>query len=202
MIDPFAPYRAAVCELLPDEVRVADRFHIERLANQAATDTRRRVQQATTGHRGRKGDPLYAARRDPTRAQERLTNRGRRRVRRRVRRRYRSAQMYSGSGIVSGLEIADLMVEAARRGVDVRLLIDCFALRYVSDRPAHHPELRDEAAETSAMFGRLRASGVAVTLTQPWGPVLLFGLSRNDKKLYVVDGVRRQHCAPPERMPN
>ena len=26
-----------------------------------------------------------------------------------------------------------------------------------------------------------------VTFTQPWGPVLLFGLSRNHKKLYVVD---------------
>ena len=37
------------------------------------------------------------------------------------------------------------------------------------------------------MFERLRAAGVPVTFTQPWGPVLLFGLSRNHKKLYVVD---------------
>ena len=34
---------------------------------------------------------------------------------------------------------------------------------------------------------RLRAAGVAVTFTQPWGPVLFFGLSRNHKKIYVVD---------------
>ena len=80
MIDPFAPYRAAVRELLPHAVHVADRFHIERLANQAVTDTRCRVQQQTTGHRGRKGDPLYTARRDLTRAQQRLTDRGRLRL--------------------------------------------------------------------------------------------------------------------------
>ena len=80
VIDPFAPYRAAIRELLPDAVHVADRFHIERLANTALTDTRCRVQQHTTGHRGRKGDPLYMARRDLTRAQERLTERGRQRL--------------------------------------------------------------------------------------------------------------------------
>ena len=80
VIDPFAPYRAAVRELLPHAVHVADRFHIERLANQAVTDTRCRIQQALTGHRGRKGDPLYTARRDLTRASERLTERGRQRL--------------------------------------------------------------------------------------------------------------------------
>ena len=80
VIDPFAPYRAAVRELLPHAVHVADRFHIERLANTALTDTRRRLQQQTTGHRGRKGDPLYTARRDLTRAGERLTDRGRLRL--------------------------------------------------------------------------------------------------------------------------
>ena len=80
VIDPFAPYRAAVRELLPHAVHVADRFHIERLANTAVTDTRCRVQQQTTGHRGRKGDPLYTARRDLTRAQQRLTERGRERL--------------------------------------------------------------------------------------------------------------------------
>ena len=77
VIDPFAPYRAAVRELLPHAVHVADRFHIERLANQALTDARCRIQQELTGHRGRKDDPLHTARRDLTRAQQRLTERGR-----------------------------------------------------------------------------------------------------------------------------
>ena len=96
-------------------------------------------------------------------------------------------QVMTFDGDASGLAVADRMVEAVRRGVDVRLLVDCFALRYVSDRPAKDPEVRDEAAETAAMFERLRAAGVAVTFTQPFGPVLFFGLSRNHKKLYMVD---------------
>ncbi len=97
-------------------------------------------------------------------------------------------QVMTFDGDGSGLAIADLMVDAAGRGVDVRLLVDCFALRYVSDRLATDPSVRDEVAETAAMFERLRAAGVAVTFTQPWGPVLFFGLSRNHKKLYVMDG--------------
>jgi hypothetical protein len=40
-----------------------DPFHVVRLAGQALDECRRRVQQAIHGHRGRKGDPLYAARR-------------------------------------------------------------------------------------------------------------------------------------------
>ena len=36
-----------------------DAFHIVKLAGDALDEVRRRVQQDTTGHRGRKGDPLY-----------------------------------------------------------------------------------------------------------------------------------------------
>ncbi len=96
-------------------------------------------------------------------------------------------QVMTFDGDASGLAVADLLIDAAGRGTDVRLLVDCFALRYVSDRKATEPSVRDEAAETRAMFERLRAAGVAVTFTQPFGPVLFFGLNRNHKKLYVVD---------------
>ncbi|MDF1595103.1 MAG: transposase [Acidimicrobiia bacterium] len=44
-----------------------------RLANQAIDDVRRRVQQQTLGHRGRKSDPLYRARRVLLTADERLS---------------------------------------------------------------------------------------------------------------------------------
>jgi transposase len=40
-----------------------DPFHVVRLASDALDECRRRVQQTTRGHRGRKGDPLYNARR-------------------------------------------------------------------------------------------------------------------------------------------
>ncbi|WP_399500183.1 transposase [uncultured Actinomyces sp.] len=39
-----------------------DAFHIVKLAGDAPGEVRRRVQQDTTGHRGRKGDPLYLVR--------------------------------------------------------------------------------------------------------------------------------------------
>ena len=96
-------------------------------------------------------------------------------------------QVMTFDGDASGLAVADRLVEAAGRGVDVRLLVDCFALRYVSDRKATDPSVRDEAVETRTMIHRLRAAGVTVTFTQPFGPVLFFGLSRNHKKLYVID---------------
>ena len=96
-------------------------------------------------------------------------------------------QVMTFDGDASGLAVADRLAEAAGRGVDVRLLVDCFALRYVSDRKATDPSVRDEALETRTMIHRLEAAGVTVTFTQPFGPVLFFGLSRNHKKLYVID---------------
>ena len=39
-----------------------DAFHIVKLAGDALDEVRRRVQQDTLGHRGRKGDPLYQIR--------------------------------------------------------------------------------------------------------------------------------------------
>ena len=96
-------------------------------------------------------------------------------------------QVMTFDGDASGLGVADLLAGAAGRGVEVRLLVDCFALRYVSDRKATDPSVADEAAKTEAMFARLRAAGVSVAFTQPFGPVLFFGLSRNHKKVYVVD---------------
>ena len=73
VIDPYAGYKAAVRDLVPGAVRVADRFHMQRLAGQALTEVRCRRQQELTGHRGRKGDPLYAVRHDLLRARENLT---------------------------------------------------------------------------------------------------------------------------------
>ena len=73
VIDPYAGYKAAVRDLAPGAVRVADRFHMQRLAGQALTEVRCRRQQELTGHRGRKGDPLWAARRDLLRSRHHLT---------------------------------------------------------------------------------------------------------------------------------
>lgn len=62
-IDAFAGYAAAIRDVLPEATLVIDHFHAIRLASEAVNDVRRRVQQDTTGHRGRKGHPLYGIRR-------------------------------------------------------------------------------------------------------------------------------------------
>src|SRR5699024_5892723 len=59
-IDPFAGYKTAL-QSTPDDdaVLVLDAFHVVALGTKALDEVRHRVPQATTGHRGRKGDPLH-----------------------------------------------------------------------------------------------------------------------------------------------
>lgn len=72
VIDPYQPYATALANEVPDAKLVVDHFHVIRLANQALDEVRRRVQHATLGHRGRKGDPLYRIRRRLLAGRERL----------------------------------------------------------------------------------------------------------------------------------
>jgi transposase len=50
---------------VPHATQVADPFHVVRAANERLDEVRRRVQNETLGHRGRKSDPLYHTRRLP-----------------------------------------------------------------------------------------------------------------------------------------
>lgn len=72
-LDPAAGYRRALEEHLPRATLVVDHFHCVKLANQAIDEVRRRVQNETLGHRGRKSDPLYRVRRVLLTGDERLT---------------------------------------------------------------------------------------------------------------------------------
>jgi transposase len=71
-LDMSGPYRAVFDTMLPVAVQVADKFHVIKLANAKLDEVRRRVQNETLGHRGRKDDPLYRSRKLLTLAQERL----------------------------------------------------------------------------------------------------------------------------------
>jgi transposase len=62
-MDGFTGFKTAATEELPDAVVVMDPFHVVRLAGDALDRCRRRVQQDLHGHRGKKNDPLYRARR-------------------------------------------------------------------------------------------------------------------------------------------
>lgn len=72
-LDPFRGYGAALSVCLPNAVQVLDPFHVVRLGFAAVDDVRRRVQQDTWGHRGRRGDPLYGIRRVLRRGADNLT---------------------------------------------------------------------------------------------------------------------------------
>ena len=79
-MDGFTGIKTATSEELPDAVAVMDPFHAVRLGGDALDQCRRRVQQATCGHRGRKGDPLYAARRTLHTGSDLLTDKQRQRL--------------------------------------------------------------------------------------------------------------------------
>jgi transposase len=84
-VDPHEGYRSAVLGNDPvtfrpspwrDVTVVVDPFHVVRLANQAVTRCRQRVQQATFEHRGWQGDPLYDVRKLLLLGAERVDERG------------------------------------------------------------------------------------------------------------------------------
>ena len=78
--DLHEPYRNGLSPHLAHAQRVADPFHVVGVANRCLDTVRRRVQQETLGHRGRKRDPLYRIRRVLLRGAERLDERGNRRM--------------------------------------------------------------------------------------------------------------------------
>ena len=61
-MDGFTGFKTAAAEELPAAVEVMDPFHVVQLAGDGLDQARTRVQQDTTGHRGRAGDPLYGVR--------------------------------------------------------------------------------------------------------------------------------------------
>ena len=80
-LDPFQGYKNAIDDQLQDATSVPGAFHIVKLAADALDEVRRRVQQETLGHRGRKGDPLYQIRLLLRASHDRLTKRQQERLR-------------------------------------------------------------------------------------------------------------------------
>jgi transposase len=69
-------YRAGLHPHLSHAQRVADPFHVVRVANRCVDKVRRRVQNDTLQHRGRRDDPLYKIRKLLLAGGERLDGRG------------------------------------------------------------------------------------------------------------------------------
>lgn len=76
MLDMSGPYRKVFDDSLGHATQIADPFHVDKHANTMLDECRRRVQNETLGHRGRKDDPLYRSRRLLTKGHERLDEHG------------------------------------------------------------------------------------------------------------------------------
>ncbi len=96
-------------------------------------------------------------------------------------------QLMTFDGDTAGQAVADALIEAAERGVSVRLLIDSFVEKAVSDTSVRRPEVSDEFVATNAMYERLRQNGVVLRFTNPTGRFGQFTFARNHKKLFVLD---------------
>jgi len=79
-LDMSNTYAAVYTVVLPKAAQVVDSFHVIALANRALDSVRRRVQNEQTGHRGRRHDPLYRARRALLVGEERLTDKAAQRL--------------------------------------------------------------------------------------------------------------------------
>jgi transposase len=71
-LDMSPTYAAVYSVILPKAAQVVDPYHVVSLANRALDQVRRRVQTEQTGHRGRRDDPLYRARRALLTGEEKL----------------------------------------------------------------------------------------------------------------------------------
>jgi transposase len=69
-------FRSGLSPHLDHATRVADPFHVVRIGNRCVDKVRRRVQQETLHHRGRKADPLYRIRKLLLSGAERLDEHG------------------------------------------------------------------------------------------------------------------------------
>jgi transposase len=105
-LDPFRGYATALRVNLPQAVRVLDAFHVVRLGFNAVDQVRRRVQHETTGHRGRRDDPLF-------------------RIRRVLRRGFEHHTPRSWDRLLAGLDAGDVDQQIGRAWIaaqDLRLL--------------------------------------------------------------------------------
>lgn len=75
VMDGFTGYKTTAAKEVPAAVAVMDPFHVVALAGEKVDQCRQRVQQATLGHRGREGDPLYGIPRVLHTGQGQLTGR-------------------------------------------------------------------------------------------------------------------------------
>ena len=100
-------------------------------------------------------------------------------------------QTFALEGDSVGRDLAAALQSSAAR--EKKILADSFTRVVLNDRFKYSPanlfdaELRNEARATEVMNDELRASGVQIQFTNPYGITPRSLLSRNHKKLIVID---------------
>src|SRR2546423_7564245 len=100
-------------------------------------------------------------------------------------------QTFAFEGDTVGQKLSEAILSSPAK--DKRILADSFTRFVLSDRFRYWPgnlfdkRLRSEAKETAAMMSRLKAAGVAIKFTNAYRPTPRQLLSRNHKKLIVID---------------
>jgi cardiolipin synthase len=100
-------------------------------------------------------------------------------------------QTFAFEGDAVGKQLSAALLSSVAK--DKRVLADSFTRMVLSDRFRYSPanffdeEMRHEARETAAMMSELRGAGVEIRFTNPYGLSPRRILSRNHKKLIVLD---------------
>ena len=100
-------------------------------------------------------------------------------------------QTFAFEGDSVGKQLAEALLNSRAR--DKRVLADSFTRMVLSDRFRYWPsnfvdeKLKSEARETATMVSQLKAAGVHIRFTNPFGFSPRKILSRNHKKLIVID---------------
>jgi len=100
-------------------------------------------------------------------------------------------QTFAFEGDQVGQKLSDALLSSPAQ--DKRILADSFTRIVLSDRFRYSPanifakKLRHEAKETERMIQKLKAAGVAIRFTNPYALSPRKLLSRNHKKLIIID---------------
>ena len=101
-------------------------------------------------------------------------------------------QTFALEGDSIGKQLSEALLASCAK--DRRILADSFTRIVLSDRVRYapsnlfNPKLKEEARATELMRTQLESAGVKIKFTNPYGASLRKLLSRNHKKLIVIDG--------------
>lgn len=100
-------------------------------------------------------------------------------------------QFSTFEGDTSGQAFANLLMERAQHGVDGRMLLDYYSDVVLSDI---YPifihkmkQLRQERAQTHQLLQTMRQQGIQIQRTAPPGPLGIYMLYRDHKKMVILD---------------